>query len=72
MLRRSVVVWVIIIMAETIHGVARVLLLQPHFCDFRAREIGVFNGSNRPRLVICPIAGFNRGERISDVFVVYH
>jgi len=44
-LLRSLIVWVVIILVETIQGIARVLLLQPYVGDFRARQIGVFTGS---------------------------
>lgn len=41
---RAFAVWIIIILAETIHGVLRTLLLQPIVGDFRARQIAVFTG----------------------------
>lgn len=44
-LRRSLTVWTAIIVAESIHGTARVLFLQPYVGDLRARQIGVFTGS---------------------------
>ena len=59
-LLRGIAVWVVIILAETVHGVARTLFLEPRVGDFRARQIGVFTAS----LIILAIAlGFARWLR---------
>jgi len=42
---RAFVAWVLIIAAETVHGVLRQLLLAPVVGDLRARQIGVVVGS---------------------------
>jgi hypothetical protein len=42
---RSLLVWLVIIAAETIHGIVRVVLLVPQVGDLRARQIGVPIGS---------------------------
>jgi hypothetical protein len=42
---RALAVWVIVIAAETIHGIVRTLLLAPRVGDFRARQIAVFTGA---------------------------
>lgn len=42
---RAVVVWVVIIAAETVHGVLRQMWLAPVVGDLRARQIGVAIGS---------------------------
>jgi hypothetical protein len=42
---RALVVWVLIIAAETVHGVLRQLWLVPVVGDLRARQIGVLIGS---------------------------
>lgn len=44
-LARGGAVWVVIALAETVHGVLRNLLLTPVVGDHRARQIGVFVGS---------------------------
>ena len=44
-LLRSLVVWTVIIRAESIHGTARALFLQPYVGDLQARQIGVITGS---------------------------
>jgi hypothetical protein len=42
---RAVLVWVLLIAAEVVHGIARGVWLVPVVGDFRARQIGVFSGS---------------------------
>jgi hypothetical protein len=42
---RAVAVWVLLMAAEVIHGVARTLWLAPAVGDLRARQIAVFSGS---------------------------
>lgn len=42
---RALVVWLIIVAAEVLHGIARSLWLEPRVGDFRARQIAVFTGS---------------------------
>jgi hypothetical protein len=49
---RALVAWFLIIVAETIHGVLRQLLLVPVVGDLRARQLGVLIGS----LIIFAIA----------------
>ena len=45
LMRRALVVWLVIIAAETVHGVLRELFLTPLVGDMRARRIGVAVGS---------------------------
>ena len=42
---RSFLVWLLILLAEIIHGVLRGIFLVPVVGDLRARQIGVFSGS---------------------------
>jgi len=44
-LARGFVVWLLIIFAETIHGTARTLLLEPLVGDFTARQVSVLTGA---------------------------
>jgi hypothetical protein len=44
-LTRGTAAWFCIILVETLHGVARTLLLAPMIGDFRARQVAVFTGS---------------------------
>jgi hypothetical protein len=43
--RRAVIVWLVIIIAESIHGVLRQVFLAPLVGDLPARQIGVVVGS---------------------------
>ncbi|MEO8051975.1 MAG: hypothetical protein ABI833_16275 [Acidobacteriota bacterium] len=45
MIGRSLLVWLLMMAVETIHGVLRNNFLAPLVGDFRARQIGVFIGS---------------------------
>ena len=45
LLARAVAVWLVIILAEILHGIARGLLLVPLVGEFRSSQIGVFTGS---------------------------
>ena len=49
---RSLAVWLLIILAETVHGVLRGLFLVPVVGDLRARQVGVVVGA----LIILAIA----------------
>lgn len=42
---RSIAVWLVLILAEALHGIARVTWLEPIVGDLRARQIGVFTGA---------------------------
>jgi len=42
---RGVAIWFVIMLAESLHGIARSLLLEPYTGDFRARQIAVFTGT---------------------------
>lgn len=51
---RGAAVWLVIIFAEFLHGILRILFLEPLVGDFRARQIAVFSGM----LIILIIAYF--------------
>ena len=44
-LARAFAVWLVLIVAEILHGVARGVVLVPHVGEFRSNQIGVFSGS---------------------------
>ncbi len=54
---RPLVVWLVVMAAETIHGALRSVLLAPIVGDFRARQIAVFTGSV---IVVLIVAAFIR------------
>ena len=42
---RAFAVWLVLIVAEILHGIARGIFLVPHVGEFRSNQIGVFTGS---------------------------
>ncbi len=42
---RAVAVWLVLIAAEMLHGIARGVFLVPYVGEFRSNQIGVFTGS---------------------------
>ena len=42
---RAFAVWLVLIVAEILHGIARGIFLVPHVGEFRSNQIGVFSGS---------------------------
>ena len=42
---RGFAIWALLMLAEVLHGTARVLVLAPLVGDFRSRQIGVVTGS---------------------------
>lgn len=42
---RAIVAWLLVIVLEVVHGIARMLFLAPRMGDLRARQIGVVVGS---------------------------
>lgn len=52
-LRRALLVWLILIAVEFIHGVLRSIFLVPQVGDFRARQIGAITGSLLILAVAC-------------------
>ena len=42
---RAFAVWLVLIVAEILHGIARGVFLVPHVGEFRSNQIGVFSGS---------------------------
>ena len=54
---RGLVVWIVIIFAEVLHGTARVVWLEPLVGDFKARQICVFTGM---AIILAIASGFIR------------
>ena len=44
-LKRTLLVWLVLIVVEFLHGFLRTIFLVPVVGDFRSRQIGVFSGS---------------------------
>ena len=65
---RSIEVWLVISVAETVHGIARVTLLQPLVGDFAARQITVFTASLIIVAIALPGPPLDRGRRRESGF----
>ena len=70
MIRRALAVWLVIILVETMHGIARTLLLVPVVGDFRARQIGVFTGSALILAIAIAFIRWVQPLRLRDALVV--
>lgn len=42
---RAIAIWLMIVVAESVHGTLRQLFIVPHIGDMPARQVGVFIGS---------------------------
>jgi len=69
-LLRGLVVWVVIMLAEVLHGMARVALLQPYVGDFRARQTAVFTGSVIFLCIAILFVRWLRAERVYQLLGV--
>lgn len=65
MLSRGLVVWLVIIFAESLHGTARVMLLEPYVGDVRARQIAFFTGM---AIILAIAIAFIKWIRATSVF----
>jgi len=45
MMQKGFVVWLLLMGVESLHGMARIVLLEPGLGDLRARQVAVFTGS---------------------------
>jgi len=69
-LERGVFVWLIIIFAETIHGLTRTLLLEPLIGDFRARQVSVLTGAAMIVVVTFVFVRWLKGSSALDFILV--
>ena len=44
-LTRATIIWLVLICAEILHGIARGMFLVPYVGEFRSNQVGVFTGS---------------------------
>lgn len=65
-LRRAAAVWGLMMIAETFHGIARRLMLEPFVGDLRARRIAVFTGSVIVFAIAFVFVRWLKGDRRSD------
>lgn len=68
--RRGLLIWLVIIVAELVHGIVRAVALVPFVGEFRSNQIGVFSGS----IIILAIAWLSicwmGASRHSDLIMV--
>ena len=69
-LARGVLVWLLIIVVETIHGIARTILLEPLIGDFRARQVSVFTGAAMIALITFVFVRWLKGSSSRDFLLV--
>lgn len=67
---RGLIIWAVIILAESIHGIARTLLLEPYLGDFKARQIAVFTGSAIILTIAILFVRWFRAKRASELIQV--
>jgi hypothetical protein len=70
MIGRALLVWLLMMVIETIHGVLRNLLLVPLVGDLRARQLGVFIGSALILGVAVLLIDWIRPSSVSDLLVI--
>jgi hypothetical protein len=67
---RGFFVWLLIILAETIHGTARTLLLAPLIGDFRARQVSVFTGAVMIVLITFVFVRWLKGSSVFEFILI--
>jgi hypothetical protein len=69
-LARGFFVWLLIISAETIHGIARTLLLEPPIGDFMARQVSVFTGAAMILVITFVFVRWLKGSGALDFILI--
>jgi hypothetical protein len=67
---RGFVVWLVIILAETLHGILRTLWLAPYVGDFRARQLSVFTGAIIILLIAIAFVRWIRASQVSELLSI--
>jgi len=70
MLGRALAVWLVIAVAEVLHGILRVALLNRRVGDRRARQIGVFSGSALILVIAWLTAPWLRMATVADALTI--
>jgi hypothetical protein len=66
---RSLLIWLVIIVAEIVHGILRGLLLVGLVGQFHANQIGVFSGSAIILVIACASLGWIGGRQTADLLL---
>ena len=67
---RATVIWLVLIAAEILHGIARGIFLVPHVGEFRSSQIGVFTGSIIILVIALAFIHWIGASRSSDLLAV--
>jgi len=67
---RAIAVWVLLMSAEIVHGVARTLFLAPAVGDFRARQLAVVSGSLLMLAITCLTIRWLRPRATQSVLAI--
>ena len=67
---KAVVVWLVIVAAETLHGILRQLLIAPRLGDFPARQLGVFIGSGIILGIACFFIRWINPKTVTQQFLI--
>ncbi len=63
-------VWLVLIVAEILHGVARGIFLVPHVGELRSDQVGVFTGSIIILVIAVTFVRWNGAPRTTDLLAV--
>lgn len=69
-LSRGLLVWLLLMFAESVHGALRTFFLAPAVGDLRARQISFFTGMLLILLIACFFISWVRAETIKSLFIV--
>jgi hypothetical protein len=67
---RSLTIWLVLIVAEIIHGILRAIALVPIIGEFRSNQIGVFTGSSIILLIAYFAIRWIGAKRPSELLLV--
>ena len=67
---KAIIIWIVIIFAEVLHGIARNAFLTPYVGDFRARQIGIFTGSIMIFAIALVSVRWIRASRAAELLAV--
>ncbi len=69
-LSRGTVVWFVIIFVESLHGIARRILIEPFLGESRARQVSVFIGSIIILAITFVFVRWLKAARIRDFLII--
>ncbi len=67
---RAMLVWLVLIVAEVVHGILRAIVLVPLVGEFRSNQIGVFTGSAIILVIAYVTVRWIRTDRRSELLIV--